>query len=89
MQAGPISISLPPQRRGGWALRIPFYSCCRSRVVTPMRISRRYIAQRHYGRAGQVSCRRGLKICRLSEEVAGWLSCRHDGASLFPFARAY
>lgn len=41
------------------------------------------IAQRHYGRAGQVSCRRGLKICRLAEEVAGWPSCRHDGASLF------
>lgn len=41
------------------------------------------IAQRHHGRAGEVSCRRGLKICRLSEEVAGWLSCRHDRASLF------
>lgn len=61
----------------------PLSSCRRSRVVTPMRISRRYIAQRHYGRAGQVSCRRGLEICRLAEEVAGWLSCRHDGASLF------
>lgn len=82
MQAGSIKISLPPHRRGVGHCEILLSSCCRC-VVMPMRISRRYIAQRHHGRAGQVSCRRGLKICRLSEEVAGWLSCRHDRASLF------